>query len=44
MLVSKDKGLSWQSQGSVVDIWQGPFFGHNEKEMAVVGKEGVFRT
>ena len=27
-----------------LDIWQGPFFGLNEKEMVVVGKNGVFMT
>jgi hypothetical protein len=25
-----------------VNIWQGPFFGRDEKEMLVVGKDGVF--
>ena len=44
LLVSKDKGASWQPQGAVVNIWQGPFFGSNEKEMVVVGKDGVFMT
>ncbi len=27
-----------------VNIWQVPFFGHNEKEMVVIGKDGVFMT
>jgi photosystem II stability/assembly factor-like uncharacterized protein len=44
LLVSKDKGLHWQEQGSAVNIWQGPFFGRDEKEMVVVGKDGVFRS
>jgi hypothetical protein len=44
LLVSKDKGATWQPQGAAVNIWQGPFFGHNEKEMVVVGKDGVFMT
>ena len=44
LLVSKDKGVTWKSQGTVVDIWQGPFFGPDEKEMVVVGKNGVFMT
>ena len=43
LLVSKDTGASWQAQGGVV-IWQGPFFGRDEKEMLVVGKDGVFVT
>jgi hypothetical protein len=44
LLVSKDLGATWQSQGGEVNIWLGPFFGANEKEMVVVGKDGVFRT
>ena len=44
LLVSKDKGASWQPQGAAVNIWQGPFFGRDEKEMVVVGKDGVFIT
>ncbi len=44
LLVSKDKGATWQAQGAPVDIWLGPFFGRDEKQMAVVGKEGIFMT
>jgi hypothetical protein len=44
LLVSKDAGASWQEQGAAVNIWLGPFFGRDEKEMVVVGKEGVFLT
>jgi hypothetical protein len=44
LLVSKDRGASWQPQGAVVNIWLGPFFGDDEKEMLVVGKDGVFMT
>jgi len=44
LLVSKDQGAHWESQGAPVNIWLGPFFGQNEKEMVVVGKEGVFAT
>jgi photosystem II stability/assembly factor-like uncharacterized protein len=44
LLVSKDKGASWQIQGSPVDFWQGPFFGKDENEMVVVGKDGAFIT
>jgi hypothetical protein len=44
LLVSKDKGATWQPQGNAVDIWQGPFFGRDEKEMAVIGKDGMFTT
>ena len=44
LLVSKDLGATWSEQGAPVNIWIGPFFGHDEKEMLVVGKEGVFVT
>jgi photosystem II stability/assembly factor-like uncharacterized protein len=44
LLVSQDKGANWQSQGTAVNIWQGPFFGRDEKEMVVIGNDGVFMT
>jgi hypothetical protein len=44
LLVSKDLGANWREQGAPVNIWQGPFFGRDEKEMLVVGKDGVFLT
>ena len=44
MLVTKDLGATWQSQGAEVNIWQGPFFGRDEKELLVVGKDGAFVT
>jgi photosystem II stability/assembly factor-like uncharacterized protein len=44
LLVSKDKGATWHEQGAPVNIWQGPFFGRDEKEMLVIGKDGVFTT
>jgi hypothetical protein len=44
LLVSKDKGASWRSQGTAVHIWLGPFFGRDEQEMVVVGKDGAFLT
>ena len=25
-----------------MNVWQGPFFGRNDKEMLVVGKDGAF--
>jgi len=42
LLVSPDQGRTWQAQGAPVDIWQGPFFGSDEKSMVVVGQDGVF--
>jgi photosystem II stability/assembly factor-like uncharacterized protein len=44
LLISKDKGASWREQGTAVDIWQGPFFGRDEREMVIIGKDGVSRT
>jgi len=44
LLVSKDLGASWREQGAVVNIWQGPFFGRDGKNMLVIGKDGVFLT
>ena len=44
LLVSKDKGAHWQPQGATVNIWQGPFFGHDEKEMMIIGSDGIFMT
>ena len=44
LLVTKDQGASWQEQGAAVNIWQGPFIGRDEKEMLVIGRDGVFMT
>ncbi|HTD86600.1 MAG TPA: hypothetical protein VK850_08480 [Candidatus Binatia bacterium] len=44
LLVTKDKGATWQSQGSAVNVWLGPFFGADENHMTVVGTEGVHAT
>jgi photosystem II stability/assembly factor-like uncharacterized protein len=44
LLVSQDLGASWQPQGAAVNLWLGPFFGPDQKEMVVVGNDGVFMT
>lgn len=44
LLVSKDKGATWQRQGSRVNIWLGPYFGADERQMSVVGTDGVHVT
>ena len=44
LLVSRDQGASWQSLGGAVNIWLGPFFGRDDQEMVVVGRNGVFMT
>ncbi len=41
---SADQGKNWKEQGTAVNVWLGPFFGRDEKEMVVVGKEGIFLT
>jgi photosystem II stability/assembly factor-like uncharacterized protein len=40
LLVSKDRGATWQLQGSSIEAAWGPFFGRNERQIAVVGKLG----
>ena len=44
LLVSKDLGATWQDQGAAVDTWLGPFFGRDETEMLVIGKNGIYTT
>jgi photosystem II stability/assembly factor-like uncharacterized protein len=44
LLVSRDKGATWQPQGAAVSIWLGPFFGSGETDMVVVGEGGVHET
>jgi photosystem II stability/assembly factor-like uncharacterized protein len=44
LIVSKDLGATWHPQGAPVNIWQGPFFGRDEKEILIVGKDGAFIT
>jgi acetyl esterase/lipase len=44
ILVSKDRGATWTSQGSAVSAWFGPYFGKDEKHMVVVGKAGFQET
>lgn len=47
VLVSKDKGLTWEVQGNAVpdpSAWVGPYFGKDDKHLFVVGKEGIQET
>ncbi len=44
LLITKDLGATWQHLGAPANIWLGPFFGHDEKEMMIVGAEGLFIT
>jgi photosystem II stability/assembly factor-like uncharacterized protein len=44
LLVSKDKGLTWQTQGASLNIYQGPFFGTDENTMVVAGSGGIYKS
>lgn len=44
LIVSKDKGKTWQAQGAPVDAIMGPLFGKDEKHIVVVGLKGFFET
>ena len=44
LLVSRDQGATWRKQGGEVNVWQGPFFGSDDKNMLIVGKEHVHLT
>lgn len=44
LILSHDLGVTWQTRGGPVDIWQGPFFGREENEMVVVGRDGIFQS
>jgi len=44
LIASKDKGRTWEVQGSAVDAVMGPFFGKDERHAIVVGKKGFFET
>ncbi len=44
LLVSRDKGASWAQLGKPVKAMLGPYFGKDEKQIVVVGKEGVMET
>jgi photosystem II stability/assembly factor-like uncharacterized protein len=44
LIVSRDKGKTWQVQGAPVDAIMGPFLGKDEKHMVVVGLKGLYET
>lgn len=41
LLVSRDKGATWQRQGSALEAAWGPFFGKDSKAIALVGRKGA---
>jgi len=44
LLVSKDKGASWELLGERVKAVWGPYFGKNDSHLIVVGEKGVLET
>jgi hypothetical protein len=44
LIVSKDKGATWEPQGGSLEIWVGPYFGEDEKHIMVGNKQGIYLT
>jgi photosystem II stability/assembly factor-like uncharacterized protein len=44
LLVSKDKGATWEVQGGPIAAGAGPYFGKDEKNIMVVTREGLKTT
>jgi len=44
LLVSKDQGKTWAVQGQALQCSFGPYFGNDENQIVVVGKNGFFET
>jgi hypothetical protein len=44
VLVSRDKGKTWNVLGSKVEAYWGPYFGKDEKHLVVVGPKGFMET
>ena len=44
LIASHDLGVTWQVQGEPVDLWQGPFFGSDEKTIVAAGPKGILKT
>jgi hypothetical protein len=44
LMVSKDKGATWEPQGSAITIFEGPYFGEDEAHIMMTNTEGVFLT
>lgn len=40
LLISRDRGATWQRQGSALETAWGPFFGKDEREIVVAGRKG----
>ena len=44
LLVSKDKGVTWETQGASIDILHGPQFGKDENTMVIVNTSGMYKS
>ena len=44
LLVSKDKGETWETQGSSIDVIQGPQFGEDKNTMVIVNTTGMYKS
>jgi hypothetical protein len=44
VLVSRDKGATWELLGSPVSCMVGPYFGKDDKHLVVFGKQGAMET
>lgn len=42
LIVSTDKGATWERQGAELDMWVGPFFGADENEIMIANSDGVY--
>lgn len=44
LIVSADKGATWQLQGAQRFMWVGPYFGADEKSMVVADSKSIYET
>lgn len=44
VLVTRDKGATWEVLGAPVKAWWGPYFGADAKQLVVVGPDGIQQT
>jgi hypothetical protein len=44
LLVSADKGATWQARGATTNIWRGPYFGADENTMVVQGNLAIYES
>ncbi|HEX3998107.1 MAG TPA: sialidase family protein [Pirellulales bacterium] len=44
LLVSRDQGATWSPLGKPVECSLGPYFGKDERNIVVLGKQGIMKT